>query len=209
MLRNQVGVRLLGALGAVVAALAGPQSAWATTPPSHNQVKTWVADYSRAHPGDGGKESDINAKSPGQLAADPAARRLLALCGKNQRPIIPSIAWEYGGRDHQWIKPTASALVYCVYTPVKSSSAHWSYQAALDHVTADVYVLFPMQNPCRNKQGAAQVSACIGDKTNFEILTDVASYHDGSDAGLSLANASTELRLILPDKKKVHLTNNQ
>jgi hypothetical protein len=167
-----------------------------------------VTGYRAAHPGNGGKDWDINAKTPAQVAADPAAQRLLALCGKDQRPVIPLLAWEYGGADHQWIKPEASALVYCVYTPVKPSTANWAYQPPpADHVTADVYVRFPDQNPCRAQAGAAQVAGCIGDASNFEILVDTASFDDGVGAGLALANASTELRLILPSGSKVSLHN--
>jgi hypothetical protein len=72
-------------------------------------------------------------------------------------------------------------------------------------VTAAVYVLFPDQNPCKDQQGANQVMACIGDHSNFEILVDTASINDGRDVGLSLASASTALKLILPDGTRVHL----
>jgi hypothetical protein len=72
-------------------------------------------------------------------------------------------------------------------------------------VTADVYVKFPEQNPCKGQHGANLVKACIGDDTNFEILVDTASIDDGRDVGLSLANASTTLRLILADGNKVDL----
>jgi hypothetical protein len=201
--------RVLPVLGFLAMSMAIPHSAGATTPPTYSQVKTWVADYKSSHPGHGGKDWDINAKTSKQLASDPAARRLLAICGKSRRPVIPSIAWEYGGSDHRWIKPSASALVYCVYTPVRPSTTNWSYRASSDHVTADVYVLFPAYNPCRNRTGAAQVSACIGDSSNFEILIDIASYEDGASAGLRLANSSSELRLILPNRTKVHLVSKQ
>ena len=177
--------------------------------PTYEQVKGWIEAYKAAHQGNGGKDWDINAKTPAQLAADPAAQQLLSLCGKDQRPVIPMLAWEYGGADHPWIKPEASALVYCVYIPVKEPSANWQYDKAKDHVIADVYVLFPEQNPGKDKQGRDQVAACIGDPTNFEILVDTASLHDGKDAGLNLSEASTELRLILRDGTKVHLFDNQ
>jgi hypothetical protein len=72
-------------------------------------------------------------------------------------------------------------------------------------VTADVYVLFPDQNPCKAQAGAQQVLGCLGDPTNIEILVDTASFNDGADAGLSLSNSSTELRLVEPDGTKVHL----
>ena len=175
------------------------------TSPTADEVAAWVAEYRAAHPGNGGKDWDINAKTPAEIAADPDAARLLALCGDGQRPVLPLLAWEYGGADHPWINPEASALVYCVYTPVAPSNDHWAYDAVADHVTADVVVLFPGENPCRDQVGAAQVSGCIGDATNFEILVDIASYHDGSEAGLSLAEASTELMLVLTDGSKVHL----
>jgi hypothetical protein len=215
-----VAVPDAGGVGPIVAADAGvaaPDAAAgadagtdgaATASPTFDQVKAWVDAYRAAHPGNGGKDRDINDKSDAQLAADPAAQRLLALCGKDQRPVIPLLAWEYGGADHQWIDPQASALVYCVYTPVKTPSASWRYDAARDHVTADVYVRFPDQNPCKTQQGAAQVLACLGDPSNAEILVDTASIHDGADVGLVLANASTLLRLVLPDGSKVNLLEN-
>ena len=49
------------------------------------------------------------------------------------------------------------------------------------------------------------MKACVGDETNFEILVDTANIDDGRDAGLSLAEASTTLRLILADGNKVDL----
>jgi hypothetical protein len=190
--------------GPAVAQQSAP-AAEAATSPSFEQVKGWVEAYKAAHPGKRGKDWDINAKTPAQIAADPAAQQLLALCGKDQRPVIPLLAWEYGGADHQWINPQKSALVYCVHTPVKNSSPNWRYDAANDVVTVDVYVKFPDQNPCKNQQGANQVTACIGDHTNFEILVDTASINDGRDAGLSLASASTALKLLLPDGTRTHL----
>ena len=69
------------------------------------EVKALVLAYKAAHPGNGGKDWDINAKTPGQIAADPAAKQLLSLCGPDQRPVIPLIAWEYGGMDHQSDQP--------------------------------------------------------------------------------------------------------
>lgn len=73
--------------------------------------------------------------------------QLRAICGPGQLPVIPQLAWEYGGADHQWINPGAAALVYCVYLPTDMSSAHWGYTAATDHVVAEVYVKFPAQDP--------------------------------------------------------------
>jgi hypothetical protein len=177
--------------------------------PSFEQVKGWVDAYKAAHPGNKGKDWDINAKTPEQIAADPAVRQLLSICGQNQRPVIPLLAWEYGGADHKWIKPEDSALVYCVPTPVKNPSPNWRYDAKRDEVTADISVKFPDQNPCKSEQGANQVKACIGDDTNFELLVDTASINDGHDVGLSLANASTTLRLVLPDGTKVDLWHDQ
>ena len=133
-----------------------------------------------------------------EIAADPAAQQLLDLCGPDQRPVIPEIAWEYGGNDHPWINPGASAIVYCVYIPVDPSTDHWSYDSVADHVTADVYVLCPDQNPCKGETGADQVMACLGDDTNIEILVDTASLNDGQAAGLDVSNASSDLNLILP-----------
>jgi hypothetical protein len=179
----------------------------AGSPGSFDQVKGWVTAYKKAHPGNGGKDWDINAKSPAQVGADLAAQQLLSICGSNQRPVIPLLAWEYGGTDHRWINPEASALAYCVYVPVKRQSANWQYSN--NRVTADVYVLFPDRNPCSNQPGASQVTGCLGDPSNFEILVDTASFHDGADGGLNLAEASTELKLVLRDGSKVHLTNNK
>jgi hypothetical protein len=180
------------------------------TPPAgalttFDQVKAAAEAYKAAHPGHGGKDWDINALTDAQLAADPAAQQLVAICGPDQRPVIPIIAWEYGGHDHQWINPTASALVYCVYIPQPTPTAHWQYDATTARVTADVYVLFPPENPCMALVGNQQVLGCLGDPTNIEILVDTASFRDGADAGLSLSNASTELWLILPDGSKVQL----
>lgn len=157
-------------------------------------VTAWVDDYRAEHPG---REGDINALSPEEVAEDPEAQRLLALCGPDQRPVIPLLAWEYGGGDHAWIDPEVSALVYCVYTPVDPGTEHWTFAGG--HVTADVYVLFPDHNPCGDMEGAEQVAGCIGDDSNFEILVDTASYDDGHEVGLELSEASTELRLLPPD----------
>ena len=176
--------------------------------PSYDQVKTWAEAYKAAHPGNGGKDWDINAKTPAQLASNRAAARLVSICGADQRPVIPIIAWEYGGGDHPWINPSASSLVYCVFTPVHNATSHWRYDAAATRVTADVYVKYPNQNPCRNRRGRGQVAGCIGDVTNFEILVDTASMRDGADAGFNLAGASTKLRLIMPDGSKVQLVLN-
>jgi hypothetical protein len=176
-----------------------------TSSPTFEQVTQWVHAYKAANPGRGGKDWDITAKTPAQIAADPAAQRLLSICGPNQRPIIPLLAWEYGGADHRWINPEAGALVYCVYTPVGKPSSNWRYDAATRRVTADVYVKFPDQNPCKDKKGRDQVAACIGDPSNLEILVDNASANDGKEFNLNLAEASTQLRLILPDGSKVDL----
>jgi len=173
--------------------------------PTFHQVREWVAAYRAAHPGRGGRDWDINARSPAEIAADPAAQRLLSICGPDQRPVIPLLAWEYGGASHPWIDPAASALVYCVYIPVDKPSSHWQFDEANSRIVADVYVLFPDQNPCKDKRGKDQVAACIGDASNYEILVDTASLRDGSDVGLNVSEASTELRLILTDGTKVQL----
>lgn len=173
-----------------------------------DQVKAWIDAYKAAHPGNGGKDWDINAKTPAEIAADPAAQQLLGLCGPDQRPVIPELAWEYGGSDHQWINPQASPLVICVYVAVNPSTDHWTYDAASDHITADAYVLFPDQNPCKGSTGANQVLDCVGDPSNLEILVDTSSIHDGADVGLQLANSSTDVMLILSDGSKVLLVHN-
>jgi hypothetical protein len=168
--------------------------------PSYRTVRGWVDSYRKAHPG---KSGDINAVGP----ADSTGRRLLKVCGSDRRPVIPRLAWEYGGHDHAWIHTGRSALVYCVYTPVKPSTSHWRLRRG--DVTADVYVLFPAQNPCADKRGAEIVLGCLGDRSNSEILVDTASLHDGHDVGLELSEAATTLKLILPHTdKKVTLIKN-
>ena len=170
--------------------------------PSFDDAKALIDDYGAAHPG---QDGDITAKTPAEIAADPDAQQLLALCGDHQRPVIPALVWEYGGNNHAWINPEMSALLYCIYIPVSPDSDHWQYDAGADHVTADVYLPYPEDNPCKAESGAAQVSKCIGDQSNFEILVDTASLNDGHDVGLELSEATTELKLILPDHSKVHL----
>jgi hypothetical protein len=186
-------------------------AAVAAPPLPFEQVRDLVKAYRSAHTGNGGKDRDINAKTAKQVAADPDAQKLLSICGKDQRPVIPLLAWEYGGNDHEWIHPERSALVYCVYTPVKKStsdwSEHWKYDTRRNHITADMYLPFPDQNPCRNRQGGEQVEACIGDSTNYEILVDTISLHDGHDVKLDLADSSTALWLILPDRTRALLAN--
>ena len=184
----------------------GTASGTAGTPgPTFELVKGWVEAYKASHSGNRGKDWDINAKTPAQIAADPAAQQLLSICGPDQRPVIPLLAWEYGGFDHRWIKPEQAAFVYCVYIPTRHPSSHLQFDAAENRVIADVYVKFPDHNPCRDKRGRDQVAACIGNASNFEILVDTASLNDGNDVGLSLAEASTELKLILADGTKVSL----
>ncbi|MBI5532138.1 MAG: hypothetical protein HY898_05465 [Deltaproteobacteria bacterium] len=173
--------------------------------PTYGDVQAWISAYKSAHSGNGGKDWDINAKTDEEIASDPDLQRLISLCGDGQRPVIPLLAWEYGGADHAWIHPEASALVYCVYIPVNPSTAHWQYDSGQDKVTADVYVKFPDQNPCKTETGANQVMACLGDPSNIEILVDVASLNDGAGAGLMLANAAMDLYLIQPDETRVLL----
>jgi hypothetical protein len=66
-------------------------------------------------------------------------------------------------------------------------------------VIAEVYVKFPDQNPCTAQTGKAQMMSCLGDPTNIEIFADTASFHRGGDVGLSLAESTTDLYLVLPD----------
>jgi hypothetical protein len=185
----------------------GGGGADATGDSAYDMVVGWIEDWKAAHPGNGGQDWDINTRSDDEIAADPDLAQLIDLCGDHAevRPVIPLLAWEYGGADHQWINPEQSALVYCDYIPVAPSTENWDYDGGADHVTAHVYVLFPEHNPCKDEVGADTVAACIGDPTNFEILVDIASLDDGARAGLDLAEASTELRLIMPNGDRVHL----
>ena len=216
--RNPVSISAVIFLGSAVFALTGGRSFPQDNPkaapkisPTADEVGDWVKAYKAAHPGNGGKDWDIIScckgatRTAASLAADPAAQQLRSICGKDQLPVIPQLAWEYGGKDHPWINPQASALVYCVYIPSKEPSPHWRYDAAKGHVTADVYVKFPDQNPGKDEKGANQVMKCLGDKSNIEILVDTASLHDGADVGLELSEASTDLNLILADGSKTHL----
>ena len=207
MLRRAVSVAVMALTVPLLAAAArGDDAASADSRhPSYEQVKEWIRAYRAAHPGRGGKDWDINAKPAAVAAAEPDTTRLLALCGPNQRPVIPMLAWEYGGSDHRWQNPEDAALVYCVCTPVKKATSSWSYDASRDRVTADVSVLFPEHNPCRDEPGKDQVMKCIGDPTNLEILVDTASLGDGKNVGLNLSEAETELRLVLPNGKKIRL----
>jgi len=178
-------------------------SAGSTTVPACDEILALAQAYKAAHPT--GSDYDILAKTPAQIAADPAAQQLLSICGEGQLPIIPILTWEYGGNNHPWINPEASAVAYCVYTPANPSTEHWQYDATADHVTADVYVKCPELNPCNGETGANQVMSCLGDPTNIEIIVDTASLNDGVDVGLQLSEASTDLNLILNDGNKVHL----
>ena len=177
----------------------------ADEPPSYDQVKQWIAEYKAKHSGRGGKDWDINAKSAEEIASEPDTYRLCSLCGPDQRPVIPELAWEYGGSDHRWSNPQAAALVYCVYTPVAKPSEHWRFDHAVGRVIADVYVLFPEHNPCAGKTAREQAAKCIGGFGNLEILADTATLNDGEDVGLSVGETATELRLILPNGKKARL----
>ena len=161
------------------------------------QARAWAEAYRTAHPGNGGKDWDIISCCSGasrtevDLQQDADAVRLRLICGAGQLPVIPLLAWEYGGADHPWINPQASALAYCVYVPTQANSSHWQYDATADHIAADVYVRFPDENPCNSQPGIDQVLACLGDSTNIEVLVDTASFHDGADVGLSLGNSSS------------------
>ncbi|MBX7078279.1 MAG: hypothetical protein K1X88_03760 [Nannocystaceae bacterium] len=170
-------------------------------PPGCDTLPGFLADFKAAHP-DGW---DINAMSPAEIAGDPDAQALLALCGMDQRPVIPALAWEYGGADHPWISPESSALFYCVYTPVDPGTAHWSFDEAMQLVSADVTIGCPEQNPCAALPGADAVLMCVGDESNLEILVDTASRDDGHGAGLELAEAATDLFLLQDDGTRVSL----
>jgi hypothetical protein len=218
-MRRLALVALLGALGCggIDGMMSAPDGAAApatdaAAAPTAEQVRAWAEAYRAAHPGNGGKDWDVvgccggASRTEASLAADPGAQQLRAICGDGQLPVIPLLAWEYGGGDHPWKNPQASALVYCVYIPVKGGqSPHWQYDPAKDRVTADLYVLFPEQNPCKDRQGPKQVMDCLGDPTNVEILVDTASFHDGADVALKLANASTDLNLIMPGGMRIHM----
>jgi hypothetical protein len=124
--------------------------------------------------------------------------------------VIPLLAWEYGGSDHAWINPDAAALVYCVYVPVNPGTDHFNFDAASGKTTADMYVLFPDHNPCKDVAGPDQVLKCIGDPTdgssstlNIEILVDTININDGADVGLSLSSTPTDVMLIQPDGTKI------
>lgn len=166
---------------------------------TYDQALAWITAYKAAH---SGVAADINSKTNAQLASDPAAQQLLSLCGPDQRPVIPQIAYE-GTRP--WLNISASALVYCVYTPVSSGTSHWTYDEGQGRVTADMYVRFPDQNPCKTSQGKDQVLACLGDPLNTEVLVTTISLFDGSAAGFDLSEASTLINLILPDGTKTQL----
>jgi hypothetical protein len=194
-----------GAGGSTSGGSTGAGGSIPATATTYTEVKGWIDGYKAAHPG---ADGDVVAKTPAQLAADPDAQRLRALCGPNQLPIIPELAWEYGGQNHAWINPGQSPLVICVYIAVNPSTEHWNYDAANDHITADAYVLFPEDNPCKGRTGADQVLGCIGDPTNLEILVDTSSINDGADVGLALANSSTDIMLVLGDGSKVLLYQN-
>lgn len=173
--------------------------------PTCEELAGVLQEYRDAHPGNGGMDWDINALDEAELAADPVAQALFMLCGVDERPVFPLLAWEYGGADHPWIAPEQGALLYCVYTPVDPATENWEYDDVTANVTADVYIVCPEQNPCNADVGADQVLNCNGDDSNMEILVDIASWNDGIDAGLELSRASTDLRLVLEDGTKVPL----
>lgn len=176
---------------------------------TYAEVKAWAEAYKKAHPGSGGKDWDINALdlNGNFIHDDPDARRLRSICGPGQLPIIPMIAWEYGGSDHQWVTPDLAALVYCVYTPANPGTEHWTLDGATQTTTADMYVLFPDQNPCKDKAGADQVMACLGDPAalNIEIIVDTVNFNDGHSVGLDVSATPTEVYLIQASGQKVHL----
>ncbi len=183
-----------------------------STGPTYDQVLSWVLAYKAAHPGNGGKDWDINAKTDAQIAADPAALQLMSVCGDYRiiRPVYPLIAWEYGGTDHPWVHPELAALLYCTYIPYKPYSSHWTYDLATNNVTADTFVKFPDQNPCKNETGANQLISCLGNPAdaNDEIIVDTASLRDGHDVGLELSLSTSKIYLILLNGSKVLAINN-
>src|SRR5207253_566401 len=69
--------------------------------PTADDVRKWADAYRAAHPGNGGKDWDIisccggASRSAASLASDPAAQQLRSICGKDQLPVIPLLAWEY------------------------------------------------------------------------------------------------------------------
>lgn len=173
--------------------------------PTCDELPDFIAQFKRSHSGNGGTDWDINAMTPAQIAADPDAQALLALCGDDQRPVVPQLAWEYGGGDHQWISPESSAIYYCVYTPANPSTEHWSFDEAAQLVEADVTIGCPELNPCADQSGADRVLPCLGDPTNIEIVVDTASLDDGHGAGLELSEAATDLYLLEQDGTRVLL----
>ncbi len=187
--------------GADTSAGSGTDSGDVVEAPSCDALPAFLAAFKASHP-DGW---DINAMTPAEIAADADAQALLSLCGDDQRPVIPQLAWEYGGGDHPWIAPEASALFYCVSTPVDPGTEHWSFDAAMQLVTADVVIGCPQQNPCDGMAGADAVLMCLGDSSNIEIVVDTASLDDGHGAGLELAEASTDLYLLQEDGTRVLL----
>ena len=88
--------------------------------PTYEEVKGWITAYKATHLGHGAKDWDINKKQPAEIAADPAAQQLLSLCGKEQRPVIPLIAWEYGGHDHQWINCFGILRLYSIQDQLRA-----------------------------------------------------------------------------------------
>jgi hypothetical protein len=173
-----------------------------------DELAQFLQDFKMAHPGNGGMDWDINAWTPDMVAADPDAQALLAMCGADQRPVYPELAWEYGGGDHSWIDPGASPLLVCVYTPVAPGTEHWSFDPAVGaggEVTADVYVVCHEQNPCNDQRGADTVMQCLGDASNIEIIVDTISLNDGIDAGYDLSEATTQVYLILENGDRVHM----
>ena len=193
---------LLIALAAIMVRPTAPSAAEA---PTYAQVKQWISQYKRGHPGRGGKDWDIHTKTAKQLASEPDTRRLCELCGPDRRPVIPELAWEYGGSDHAWESPEKAALVYCVYTPVARASPNWQFDEAKQRVTALVYILFPEQDPCAGKSAEQHAALCIGGHGNLEILGDTASMSREPGFSRSLDEASTELRLRLPGGKTARL----
>jgi len=95
--------------------------------PSYEEVKGWITAYKAAHPGNGGKDWDINKKKPAEIAADPATQQLMSLCGNDQRPVIPLIAWEYNGDLYAYLTGPGGFAVLLNRVGVSSTnSSGWS-----------------------------------------------------------------------------------
>jgi len=150
---------------------------------------------------------DIVAKTPAQVAADPDAAKLLALCPSDQRPIIPFLAW---------------------------STAAWTTRGSTGGFGARLLRLHPGQSRDRALELRCDERQRHGGRLREVPRAKSVQRQSGRGAGrrvhrrcdelrnprrhrepsrrrgrrLSLANSTTELKLVLPDTTKVHLYNN-